>query len=334
MWELVLVWCFAAVLVLTPASAWLGWRIGAVDVPRDRRRMHTDSVPRSGGIVLIGSVLTGWLHIWQGDSLVLYGAAGAGALFCIGLADDIRPVPAIGKLLVQILAALIVAFGTDAVRTPFRFFSTVIWLLLLTNAHNLIDGLDGLLSGTAAIEGIGLASVLHLTGHSKVAILPLVITVACVGFLRFNLPPAKIFLGDCGSAGIGFLLGVCSLRAFAAPAWELGILAPVFLFAYPLTDLIASVLRRLANGKSIFAADRAHFHHRICARGITQPHCMCLLWLLAAAFTICGMLLCLPSLAFVASGAMLLIAFLLAVLGRMFFPPLVESTEKNRHRKR
>lgn len=334
MLELVLVWCFAAVLVLTPASAWLGWRIGAVDIPRDRRRMHKDSVPRSGGIAVIGAVLTSWLLLGQGAPLVLYGAAGAGALFCIGLADDICPVPAVGKLVVQLLAALSVAYGSGAVRSPLRLAFTMLWLLLLTNAHNLIDGLDGLLAGTAAIEGIGLSVVLYLTGNSNAALLPLPVAVACVGFLRYNLPPASIFLGDCGSAGIGFLLGVCSLPALASPVWELGVLAPIFLFAYPLTDLFASVLRRLVNGTSIFAADRAHFHHRICARGISQPHCMCLLWLLTAAVTACGMLLCLPSLALAASGAMLLVALLLVLLGRTAFPPLAENAEKSQRKKR
>lgn len=287
-----IVGCFAAALVLTPLAARLGWKMGAVDVPRDWRRMHTDSVPRSGGIAILASVTAAFLCAGKVTPQTASGICGGLAVFLIGLADDIRPLPWAARLTVQVLAAAVgtVAVGSGGV-LPAAL--SMFWLVAMTNAHNFIDGLDGLFAGCAAIEGGCLAVVLLLGGMGDF-FLPLLISAACLGFLWHNRYPAHVFAGDCGSGAVGYLLGFAALRAFAAPAWGLGRLAPLFVFAYPLTDLSAAVLRRALRGVSPFSADRGHLHHRICAVGVPQPVCAAVLWGLCAASGICGVLLARP----------------------------------------
>ena len=273
-----IVGCFAAVLVLTPLAMRLSWKIGAIDVPRDGRRMHTDTVPRAGGIAILAAFTAVMLLVGPRTRAVWAGLAGGLAVFCIGLADDVQPLPPAARLAVQSLAAFVGSFGAG-IRTPAGMLGAVLWLLALTNAHNFIDGLDGLFAGTAAVEGIGIALVLFLLGQGDRTLQPLLLSAACAGFLRYNRPPARVFAGDCGSGAVGFLLGVAALPVFRDSVWQLGLLSPLLIFAYPLTDLTAAVLRRAAAGKSLFAADRAHLHHRICAMGVSQP---------VAAVTLCG----------------------------------------------
>ena len=290
MWGIAIVGCFAAVIALIPPVGRLAWRIGAVDVPRDWRRMHTDSVPRAGGIAMLAAIGACWLLFCPHTVSLAAGLAGGLAVFCIGLADDIRPLPAGARLGVQLLAATVAAIGSGT-GADVGLFPAVLWLVALTNAHNMIDGLDGLFAGTATVEGVGIALVLALSGAGDRALQPLLISAACLGFLRYNRPPAKIFAGDCGSGAVGFLLGFSALPALEAPVWRIGILAPLFVFAYPLTDMTAAVVRRVLGGKSPFAADRAHLHHRISAMGLSVASTAAVLVALTAVLTLCGVLL-------------------------------------------
>lgn len=294
--------CFAAVLALTPLAMRLSWRIGAIDVPRDGRRMHTDTVPRAGGIAILTALTAVMLLTGPRIRAVWTGLAGGLAVFCIGLADDIKPLPPGARLAVQTLAALAGSLGVG-VRSPGGLLGAVFWLLAVTNAHNFIDGLDGLFAGTAAAEGIGLALLLLLLGQEDRILLPLLLSAACAGFLRYNRPPARVFAGDCGSGAVGFLLGCAALPAFQTSVWLPGLLSPLLVFAYPLTDLTAAVLRRTAAGKSLFAADRAHLHHRICAMGIPQPAAAATLCGISAMLGTCGVLLARPDFALPAALA-------------------------------
>ena len=218
------------------------------------------------------------------------GACGRACRVLYRSGDDIRPLPAGARLGVQLLAATVAAIGSGT-GAGVGLFPAVLWLVALTNAHNMIDGLDGLFAGTATVEGVGIALVLALSGAGDRALQPLLISAACLGFLRYNRPPAKIFAGDCGSGAVGFLLGFSALPALEAPVWRLGILAPLFVFAYPLTDMTAAVVRRVLGGKSPFAADRAHLHHRISAMGLSVASTAAVLVALTAVLTLCGVLL-------------------------------------------
>lgn len=280
---------FAACYVLVPPVIALAWRIGAVDVPMDWRRMHHQSIPRAGGIAIFAAFALSSRVLGLGDSFLITTLCGGALMLAVGLADDIFCLPAFFKLLFQVAAAVAAVLGSGAVEGRGTVWA-VLWVVTLTNAHNFIDGLDGLFSGCATIEGLALGLALMLMGTGNLAVIPLLLSAACFAFRFFNRYPAQIFAGDCGSTTVGFLLGMLSLPLMGAGiSWSS--LSSLLIFAYPLTDLICAVVRRLMRGKNPFAADRAHLHHRLVAAGLTYPQCGGVLLLISAALGIVGVLM-------------------------------------------
>ena len=259
--------------VLTPIVAAFSCRIGALDVPQDWRRMHRTPIPRGGGIAIFLPFLIGCAILEEGSASFSSAIGGMALILAVGLTDDVFCLGAFTKLAFQIAAALSAVLGSGIGNTWTEVALSVLWVVLLTNAHNLIDGMDGLFAGCAGSESLLLAVTAMLIGRYDVAQLSILLSVACFAFRPYNRYPARVFAGDCGSESVGFLLGVLSLALFQTPILSMPNLSPLFLFAYPLADLFASVVRRLLNGKSPFAADRAHFHHRIYAAGLTVPEC-------------------------------------------------------------
>ena len=218
-------------------------------------------------------------------------AVGAGLLMLLlGLCDDILSLSAWIKLFFQASIAVAAVIGSG-VTSPVMIPVAVLWVILLSNAHNMIDGLDGLFAGCATIEGIALAVALWMSGSLAHARASVCLVGGCVAFLCFNRHPAKIFAGDCGSGTVGFLFGLLSLPLLTEGGGVSRLLATLLLFGYPLTDLFAAVLRRLSRGKSPFAADRAHLHHRVCATGIPIRSCVRVFWLITLALSLLGTLL-------------------------------------------
>ncbi|MBQ8432832.1 MAG: undecaprenyl/decaprenyl-phosphate alpha-N-acetylglucosaminyl 1-phosphate transferase [Clostridia bacterium] len=276
---------------LTPVAMSLGCKLHAVDVPKDRRRMHQRRIPRSGGIALFFAFLISGLALCQHTSFLFCALGGGGLIFLLGLADDILCLGPRCKLFFQGSIGLATVLGCG-VTAPRAVIGWLLWVLTLTNAHNFIDGLDGLLAGTVAVEATAMAAAFWSLGAGNLALPMLLLATVCLGFRCFNRHPAVIFAGDCGSGTLGFLLGVFSI--------PLGTLLPVgieqlslfFLFAYPLTDLLAAVLRRGLRGKSPFAADRGHLHHRIFDVGIPHALCVRLLHWICMGTAGIGVLLC------------------------------------------
>ncbi len=309
---------FLITLLLCPVAERIAWRIGAVDVPGDWRRMHTHSIPRCGGLAIFSGIALGWLLISDRPSLLGVALSGGVLLLAVGVADDAFSFPAWLKLAVQIWAAVMTVWQLE-LGNLFLRIGAVLWVLVLTNAHNFIDGLDGLLGGVSVIESLTLAFLYMIMGKGEF-FLPCVILAASSGaFLIRNLPPAKLFAGDCGSGSIGFLLGVLSLPAFDVGVWRFGMLAPLLLFAYPLTDLFTAVTRRILRGKSPFAADKAHLHHRICAVGIPKFLCTVFLWILTLSLGMIGILLGDAANAEFASLTAVVTVLLMAVIRRFLF---------------
>lgn len=309
---------FLTVLAVFPIGK-LGWKIGAVDVPRDARRMHRVPVPRCGGLAILGAFLIGCICFGEWSQSLFRVLFGACMMTVVGLVDDVRSVPPLGKLLVQTVAAAVACLPIS----PFFAFS-VFWIVALANAHNLIDGIDGLLAGCAVVECVALGVVLWSMGRGQESLFALLLGSACLGFRHFNRHPARIFAGDCGSGTVGYLLGVLSLPLFWEMRWSAGWLSPLFIFAYPLTDLSLAVLRRSINGKNPFCADRAHLHHRICAMGVGQRACGRILILISTVFSCVGICLC--------SGTVLLAASVSCLLAALFLVEirlwLAEGNEK------
>ncbi|MBR2925980.1 MAG: undecaprenyl/decaprenyl-phosphate alpha-N-acetylglucosaminyl 1-phosphate transferase [Clostridia bacterium] len=260
---------FCTSFALTPIAEALSWRIGAVDVPKDGRRMHHRSVARAGGISIFVSFLCCCLFVPVRSAELICTVWGGLLLFLVGLADDIRPLGAWSKLLLQLLiVGFAVSLRGDLTGGALCF--GILWVLLLTNAHNLIDGLDGLFCGCAAIEGGALCLLYLAKGEVALSYAPLILSLSCFAFRFFNRHPACLFAGDCGSATVGFLLGMLSLPLLTEAEFGARILSPLFLFAYPITELLLSATRRLLQGRSPFSADRGHLHHRLCSYGLTQ----------------------------------------------------------------
>ncbi len=285
-----LVVLFAA-LVLTPWAMRAAERLGAVDVPRDWRRMHRERIPRAGGLAIYAAILVGALLGAPLASRYTALLCGGGLMLAIGLADDILSLSPWVKLFFQV-AVTLATLPPLGIEGGFFTVLSVFWVVALVNAHNFVDGMDGLLAGSAVAESMALVLLFILADEREGAFLALLLAAACLGFLRYNRHPAVVFAGDCGSQMLGFLLGMLSLELFRAEGeGAVGVLSSLFVFAYPLTDLSLSVLRRLARGRSPFAADRGHLHHRIFASGLSHPACVRLLWGLSAALSVLGVLL-------------------------------------------
>ncbi|MBQ5612289.1 MAG: undecaprenyl/decaprenyl-phosphate alpha-N-acetylglucosaminyl 1-phosphate transferase [Clostridia bacterium] len=296
-----------AALALTPTAIALSLRIGAVDVPRDFRRMHKRPVPRGGGIaILLAFLLTAAFFGERGRAFSAL-LIGGGAMLLLGLSDDLLTLGAWSKLLLQsgiTFAALLLDGRFQGV----FLLLAMLWVLTLINAHNFIDGLDGLFAGSAAIEGGALALLLLWQGKGM-GVLCLGLAGACLGFRFFNRHPARVFAGDAGSESVGFLLGFLSLEPLFGGGFDFSALAVLLLFGYPLTDLFTAILRRILRGKSPFCADRGHLHHRISAIGLDQRRCTDVLLSLSAMLGICALFVGISPLRPLASAACLAGAF-------------------------
>ncbi len=280
---------FLLCYVLTPIVTRLAWRIGAVDVPLDGRRMHRRSIPRDGGVAIFLAFLLGLAILNEWDAFLICLAFGCGIMMLVGLADDIFGLGVWPKLFFQTATATAAVFGSGAVEGIWAI-AAVFWVVLLINAHNFIDGMDGLLCGCGAIECLMLGACFFIGGQGVLGITALYLAAACLAFRIYNRYPAHVFSGDCGSEALGFALGMLSLPLFEQ-GMHLSTLAPLFIFAYPIIDLVSSVARRVLHGYSPFRADRAHLHHRVFAAGISHAECTDILMSLCAVSGVLGVLI-------------------------------------------
>ncbi len=286
----ILLWTIAAwgaTTALLPPVIAFSLRIGALDVPGEARRIHQKSVPRIGGLAVF-SVFVAVAFLSGAANSFPFAIAGAAVVFTVGFIDDLFGLPAWIKFFFQSVAAAFCVGGMQN-KTWFGAFASFFWILLLTNAHNLIDGMDGLFAGTAIFESLALSVTFLLLGVSP--LLPLLLAANCVGFYRFNCSPARIFAGDCGSGSIGFLLGAFSLPLFWGQSWFFGALSPIFMMAYPIAEVATTVLRRSIRRQPLFVADRGHLHHLLFDLGFSSPSAGRILKGVGAAIAMLGVLL-------------------------------------------
>lgn len=314
---------------LTPAVRVLAFRINAIDVPRDGRRMHDHPIPRIGGLaIFLGFVITTLLFCPLSATLASI-LLGGSALVALGVLDDIRSLRPWVKLLVQVAVSLIpVAFG---IRIDFvGLFSdnplplgalsiplTVLWIVGLTNAVNLIDGLDGLACGVSAICCMSITAVTILNFEWQFALITAVLFGACLGFLPFNSNPAKIFMGDTGSLFLGYTMSVLSVSGLFKVHTALSFVIPLSIFGLPLFDTLAAIIRRVAHGKSPFSADRSHLHHKLMDMGLGQKHSVRLLYAICGILGIAAVMFSAPGL--LRAGIMVLVALAVFALNFIIF---------------
>lgn len=281
--------------VCTPLVRVLAFKIGALDIPKDGRRMHSVPIPRIGGLaIFIGFALT-ILAFCPMSKFLAVALFGGLVIVVMGVLDDIFALNALLKLAVQVAVAFFaiaegvtidfISLGSKMV--PLGAWSvplTLLWIVGLTNSINLIDGLDGLACGVSIISSMSLFTVMMILGDFGSSLIIAIVIGACIGFFPFNAHPAKIFMGDTGAQTLGYLLSLISIEGVFKTHTVFSFLIPLSIFGLPIFDTLFAIIRRLLNGKSPFSADRGHIHHRLIDLGFGQRKSTKIL------YSICGIL--------------------------------------------
>jgi len=298
---------FAISLAATPFIITLAHKIGAVDVPDDKRRVHKKPIPRLGGLAIFYGFLVSLLFFARLDQQMRGILIGALIIVGVGIIDDVKQLRALVKLAAQIVAALVVVFNNIriiAISVPafisetgvlqlgmFSIPITVVWVIIVTNAVNLIDGLDGLAVGVSSIASFSLFFIAILGGEQNVAIISAALAGGCLGFLPYNFNPAKIFMGDTGSQFLGYMLSVICIQGLFKGYVIISFIVPLLILGLPLFDTIFAIVRRAWNHKPIMGADRGHLHHRLLDNGFTQKQTVAILYVIASVLGISAVLL-------------------------------------------
>ena len=298
---------FLTAFASTPWARELAEIIGAIDVPKDERRMHKVPTPRLGGLAIFFGFLISVICFVVLTPEIIGIVAGSVIIVIMGAFDDRKPLKASVKLLIQIVAALVVtAFGVriDIFTNPVLFMGsdylilgklaiplTVIWIVAITNAVNLIDGLDGLAAGVASISSICILVIALMVSESNIAILVACLTGACIGFLPYNFNPASIFMGDSGSNFLGFLLACISIEGLFKGYAVISFAVPLLLLALPIFDTSVAILRRIKNKKPVMAPDRGHLHHKLVDMGFSTKQAVLILYAISAVLGLSAIIL-------------------------------------------
>lgn len=293
-------------LLLTPLIRKLAFRIGAVDIPKDNRRVHKKAMPLIGGLAIYISMVITALLFLPLDKTFISIILGASVIIISGLIDDTKGLSPKAKLLFQMIAGIILILGDvkiDFVTNPFsktnvllylKWFSipiTLFWIMGITNTLNLIDGLDGLAAGVATISSLSLMFVAAKFGYTNIIILSAIIAGSCLGFLPYNFNPAKIFMGDTGSLFLGFMLATISIEGVMKSVAAIAVVVPILILGVPIFDTTFAIFRRLLNGKSIMAADKSHLHHKFLDKGFSQKETVLILYGISAVFGILAVII-------------------------------------------
>lgn len=306
---------FITSFMITPQTIKLANKLGAVDSPKDQRRINKITMPRLGGLAVIAGFLISIAYLLivmtienkinlyeESYNLKLLGFLTGGLLISIVcFVDDIRGVPALGKLAVQIMAAIIcvksgirignfnIAFlEAENLDTYVSVILTIGWIVGITNAINLIDGLDGLSTGICIISCISLLIIFSLNNSPLIAII--LITALCgalVGFLPYNFNPAKTFIGDTGSNFLGYCIAIISILGIAKTYTAIVIVSPLIVLSLPVFDTTFAIIRRVIKGKSLKAIvkpDAEHLHHKMIRKGFSQKQAVLILYGISATF--------------------------------------------------
>lgn len=308
----------------TPPVKNFAHKVGAIDVPKDARRMHKKPIPRLGGLAIYGGFLCSILIFGQLDETMLCVLLGAAIIVALGIFDDVLALGAKLKFVVQIVAAAIpVCIGDLQIGlftnlnplsdTPFVHLgilavpATIIWIVGITNAVNLIDGLDGLAVGVSSIAAITMLAVALLTGNMPIAITMAALAGACIGFMPYNLNPAKIFMGDTGSTFLGYMLATVSIMGLFKFYAVISFAVPFLILGLPIFDTANAIIRRVAAGRSPMSPDRGHVHHKLIDMGFNQKQAVAILYAISATLGLTAVVL-------TSSGEVKAIVLLLAVL--------------------
>ena len=286
--------CISA--LFTPVSIRVAHFIGAIDIPKDDRRMHTKAMPRFGGMaIFIGTMST--LCVFAGSNPNIFPVIIGGCLiYALGVADDLLCLNAKVKFILQLLIAILMYYMGLRIKFIANYFGegnihfadaacfivTVIWIVGITNTINLVDGLDGLAAGVGAIAALSIAYVAYIHGTQNgmmiVCLAMLAVAGSCIGFLPFNFYPARTFMGDSGSLFLGFMMATLSVVGPLKRSTMVAVVIPVLVLGIPIFDTAFAILRRLVNRRPIMEADKGHLHHRLMQSGYGQRRAVLMLY--------------------------------------------------------
>ncbi|WP_207892460.1 MraY family glycosyltransferase [Paenibacillus pinisoli] len=312
-YALALVMSFLIVYVLIPPFSRLAFKLDFVDKPRKNveRKLHREPIPLTASYaIFIGFFIT-YIAVareinWETGALFLGGVL----LLTIGTIDDWyktkgKDFPALPKMLVQVSAAVLVylsgnvftgffnPFSGEYVVLPviLQFVLTILWIFGVTTVINFSDGLDGLAGGLSAISGITLFVVALTMGQSNSAMMAIILVGVTLAYLRFNKPPAKVFMGDAGATFLGFLLAVIALDGAFKQATVLSLFIPILAIGVPIFDNIFVVIKRFLQGKAIYEADASQVHYRLLRAGLNNKQALMVLCLVSTCFGLSSIIL-------------------------------------------
>ena len=293
--------------IATPMVKSLAYKVGAIDVPKDNRRMHKVPIPRLGGLAIFIAFLLTTLIFADIDRQLQGILLGSVMIVVLGVLDDIMALKALPKLIVQIAAAGIAVYHGCVI----QFFSnpnvfsdvsyvnlgwlsipiSIIWIVAITNAVNFIDGLDGLAVGVSAISTASLIVIALLVSETNIAMVLIALLGACLGFIPYNMNPAKIFMGDTGATFLGYILATLSITGLFKLYAIISFAVPFLILGVPIFDICFAFLRRIAKGQNPMVADRGHVHHRLIDMGFSQKQSVAIAYMLAAILGLAAVLL-------------------------------------------
>ena len=284
--------------LMTPVVKTFAYKVGAIDVPKDARRMHKVPIPRLGGLAIFIGFIVSILLFTEITPQMKGILLGAVIIVVLGVVDDITPLPAMLKFVVQIVAALIPTLHgvmIHVISNPNLFSDnaywnmgnlsipiTVLWIVAITNSVNLIDGLDGLANGVSAISATTVLVIALLVSETQVAVVMAALVGACVGFMPYNMNPAKMFMGDTGATFLGYILATMSIQGLFKFYAIISFAVPFLILGLPIFDTAFAFIRRIAHGQSPMKADRSHVHHRLIDMGLSQKQAVATLYVISA----------------------------------------------------
>lgn len=327
---------------LTPLVKRLAYKIGAVDVPKDKRRMHDHPIPRLGGLAIFIGFVIAVMFFAQPDRQLRGILLGACLIVAVGVVDDSHPLGAGIKFILQIVAALIAVWHGVIIQTianPLPFGGstywdfgimavpiTVIWIVAVTNSVNLIDGLDGLADGVSTIAALTMLVIALLMGNLEMAVICAALVGACVGFIPYNRNPAKMFMGDTGATFLGYMLANVSVTGLFKLYAIISFIVPFIILGFPIFDTASAFTRRILKGQNPMKADRSHTHHKLIDMGMNQKQAVATLYMVAGVLGLCAVMI-------VTTGYVKVILSVVALAGTAYTVARIARYPHDHHKK-
>ena len=312
---------FIASIILTPLVIKFAFRIGAVDHP-NYRKVHASVMPRIGGMAIFGAFVIGYLLLRPSDEHAIGILVGAVIIIITGFLDDMLEITAKAKMIGQLAAAIVVVtwggLQIEFINLPFfgpldfGYLSipiTILWIVGITNAINLIDGLDGLAAGVSTIALISISVMAMIMGEMFVVATAAILAASALGFLFYNFHPAKIFMGDTGALFLGYMISVLALLGYKNVTM-ISLIIPIIILGVPISDTFFAIIRRVRMKQKISAPDKSHLHHCLLRAGFSHRQTVLIIYGLAILFGVAAVLF---SQATVWGAIVLIIVMLLAI---------------------